>query len=508
MCIRDSSSNSLLQNSKHECRICNERDDILIPKSIGMKRNYETDASAQTQHANKRQDKDTTDETFERRWNTLNEARAGWNLHELSPDFPCSQICFAALLHGQKDEYFVFACILGRRLRDISPEIDRVLLCGPGCCDDLAHRTTLREVGWNRLLAVDTISAPHLDKTKTKRHELVFTKLRAFELPYRQVLLLDLDIFPRNCADLKQLFKIEAPAGKYQCGSYYGPEPEHGTLISYDLQHWGCWSPNAGVLRLDPHRTLIQRLSQVQSLIEDIMQRDCATYLPEQYYLAERLQHWRHIDKHWNWEVWSEWDDPCNLHPLFEACNEARWHGWKGYYLGSRPNNPPDATEVLNSVNVWHFSGIGDTEPWMFQDLPDANAVYESAKIIFSSRDPGGIVARALYEWRSMLDIMLQEVETSSPLRVSTINLGARATEERKWAWMCDDCHMSRARLRQLTNVPDITYLCGRSWNGQLWLCADCIVARLRANEKVAVSKALHSETNKRKQKSSREFRN
>ena len=195
----------------------------------------------------------------------------------MAPFYPHTQTCFASLLHGNKDEYFVYACVLGRRLCESSDGSDRVLLCGPGCCEEYSKRVALREAGWNRLLAVDVIAAPHLDKTASQRHLLVFTKLRALELPYARVVFLDLDILPRDGCDLSELFTVDAPAGKYHNSSYYASDIDHGDLIPWESQEVGNWCINAGVMRLDPERALWQRVSQVQSMIEEI-KSSCLLY--------------------------------------------------------------------------------------------------------------------------------------------------------------------------------------------------------------------------------------
>merc|ERR1712083_466749 len=114
-------------------------------------------------------------------------------------------------------------------------------------------------------------------------------------------------------------------------------------------------------------------------MVDDVIQREGASFLPEQYYLAEKMPHWRHIGKCWNWEVWPEWDDPGMTHPAPEACRTARQQGWAGYYVGTGTSDVPEASDVLTEVKVWHFSGSWDTAPWMFQNLPDAIAIRERA---------------------------------------------------------------------------------------------------------------------------------
>jgi len=412
----------------------------------------------------------------------------GWTEGELCPDPPVTDSCFAALLHGNAPKYFAYACVLGRRLRETSPGPDRVLLCGPGSfCESGAARAALRRAGWDRLLPVAPISAVHLDKTCAKRHALVFTKLRVLELPYARVLLLDLDLLPRAGADLGRLLReVQAPAGKYHSCEAGGPEPEHGQLLSEESRE-SRWSPNAGVMRLDPLPTRAERRAQVAAMEAEVSRREGATYLPEQYYLAERLEAWRHIDKRWNWEVWPEWDDPGVTHPLPEACERARRQGWAGYYRGrERDWEPPGSAEVLQEVRVWHFSGSWDTAPWMFQGAADAREVHRTAAQLFRARDPGGVVATALAEWRAAFDDLLTEQsedsEVPNPLRQVASELTHKASEAWANAWTCDSCGRASFRVRELRDVPWSGKYCSGDWSTMPWACADCVVAQLRGS--------------------------
>ena len=93
---------------------------------------------------------------------------------------------------------FFVALVLAGQLRQYSANADRVLLLGPGVFrDSLGSRKALSLAGWTHLLGVEAINTPHLDKTGSKRHRYVFTKLRALELPYEHIVLLDLDLLPK-----------------------------------------------------------------------------------------------------------------------------------------------------------------------------------------------------------------------------------------------------------------------------------------------------------------------
>ena len=352
--------------------------------------------------------KDMASDETDGRWPTPACTPAEWDDRELALPPPSGEMCFASLLHGDDPTYFVYALVLGWRLAQslasASADVatDCVLLCGPGrWTQDPDSRRALACTGWSRLVPVEPIEAEHLDKSWTKRHGIVFTKLRVLQLPYRRVLLLDLDLLPRVGVDLTELFKVGAPAAKYHGPGFEGPWPLHGAMLPSRLVSDQVWCPNAGVMRLDPRPTSEARSAQLDDIIADVVKRRGESYLPEQYYLAEKLSHWRHISHFWNWEVCPEWDDPGILQPLEHACQEAKWNGWAGMRQGK------SAADILDSVRVWHFSGNGDTVPWRFMHCGNAVETRDLASRLFASRDPGMVVTTALCEWRDALDKLL-----------------------------------------------------------------------------------------------------
>mmetsp|Transcript_38482 Transcript_38482/g.97645 ORF Transcript_38482/g.97645 Transcript_38482/m.97645 type:complete len:535 (-) Transcript_38482:109-1713(-) len=421
---------------------------------------------------------------WDRRWNVLDKLREGWDAWEHQPEPPRSDAALASLLHGDGPEYFAYACVLGRRLRDEagSNAPDRVLLCGPGACTSSASsRKALRQAGWTHLLPVEPIEAEHLDKTKTKRHALVFTKLRVLEVPYERVLLLDLDLLPRAGVDMAELLKIIAPAGKYHCNAYQGPEPDHGCEIPERLRtSMHCWSPNAGVMRFDPLATLECRKKLVATMVKEVSERSQATYLPEQYYLAEKVSGWRHISSEWNWEVWPEWEDPRKTHPAREARSEAKRQGSSWMY-GRRS---PHGSSSSSYARVWHFSGTGETSPFYFMHLNlSADKVHEEAQRFFKHRDKSGMVAEALREWTDALSNLLRGAEASDlrcTLQAAVELLSQRALQERARGWICDGCKELRLNVRHLPDVPYGGKYCSLGWSELNWACADCVVQRLR----------------------------
>ena len=81
--------------------------------------------------------------------------------------------------------FLAYAIILGSRLKEESDQgraPDRILLCGPGRATAEANKRALLEAGWTHIIPVELIEAGHLDKSWSKRHAWVFTKLRVLEL--------------------------------------------------------------------------------------------------------------------------------------------------------------------------------------------------------------------------------------------------------------------------------------------------------------------------------------
>ena len=227
----------------------------------------------------------------------------------------------------------------------------------------------------------------------------VFTKFHAFCLPYERVLLLDVDLLPRHGTDLGELFRVPAPAGKYHSARYQIPQPEHGGLIPDDLMDGHWWCPNAGVLRLDPLPTRAGREKLLAQMVKEINVSDCPTFLPEQYFLAQHFQQWRHIGDNWNYEVWFEWDVPKQSVNLMDAVKESKQQG-----LCWALSAGADGEQAREEALVWHFSGTVDTQPWLFLDKATAEEVRTfAAKTWYAARDPGGVLAAAVTEWREAL---------------------------------------------------------------------------------------------------------
>jgi hypothetical protein len=158
---------------------------------------------------------------------------------------------YVALLHGQRQEYLLYALLLGYRLKCLDSSSPRLLLVGRALPDYSvlfleAHFERCLKIFW-QVRPVDLIDAAAADKSWSKRHRYVFTKLRALEVPYKKLVFFNLDVSIRK--DPSSLFEILAPAGMYH-GDWVSRESStHGNLIAKAALNSGC--VNGGLLRLD-----------------------------------------------------------------------------------------------------------------------------------------------------------------------------------------------------------------------------------------------------------------
>lgn len=312
---------------------------------------------------------------------------------------------YVSLLHGDRTEFLVYALLLGFKLRQVDAETPRVLLVGkeaPDQCSPFVQgddRKCLDAV-W-KVAEVDLVDQEAADKTRRKRHRYVFTKLRAFQVPYRKLIFFDLDIIIRSSP--KELFQVTAPAGMYH-GHWNRDQAAHGQEIPaeafYNNDHgiYGCI--NAGLMRLDTLPTAEQRRQFTDEMLKEVgelKERD-QSYLPEQYFLVKKLPVWRHIEVKWNCEV-----------------NPMRHMDTRGKGLVTADEEMPkdwlqlgdSEDELREKVAMFHFSGKW-LEPWWFLDKPPREAL-AFAKKQFQNQDPRGMIALSVSEWLSAVE----EMETS-----------------------------------------------------------------------------------------------
>lgn len=383
---------------------------------------------------------------------------------------------YVSLLHGSSDHFFVYALTVGHCLKRLcQKDADRVLLCAGKWWVDRAARAALQRV-YTHVKYVPLIHAPNA--TSVRRHEKVFSKIWALRLPYDQLVFLDTDLVV--CADLSPLFDVPAPAGLHHGDSWTGVQLVHGEPINLPP---GSWCANAGVMRLDPLATCSARRRQCNSMVHEIRQISHKTALPEQYYLADRIEGWRHLDASWNMEVGHQYDDPGYTWPRQDARRDAA--------ASSRGRLWWD--QDIKDVNVFHFSGT-KLHPWWYCDL-SPEETYQEAEREWNHRDPRRLIATALQHWRQALEEVTQEVATWMPYERDAAQavlkrLRQRAASYRRW-WLserakgkdckrCQKTFMFNDDKENRSANNEGRWLTG--WEGW-WLCSDCIVGYVLSDE-------------------------
>ena len=132
---------------------------------------------------------------------------------------------------------------------------------------------------------------------------------------------------------------------------------------------------------------------------------------------------------------------------------------------------------------------MGETSPHSFMDIEGVTETRKAASALFRRRDPDGIVAQSVAEWRGAWEALREESlqqEEGFPLRVCTQEAALRLAERARWqrasAWPCELCrelHLSVRELSDLAPVAERCRQCWRRWGHTTWACADCIVGQL-----------------------------
>jgi len=378
---------------------------------------------------------------------------------------PRQSRAYCALLYGSETHFFICALIVGYRLKALCPDADRVLLVAGRWWQNRAARAALGSV-FTRVSRLQLINAPHA--TLTPRHNQVFSKIQVLRLNYRQLILLDIDLVPR--ADLSPLFDVEAPAGMHH--GHSKERLEHGKPISLAGQG-GWWCVNAGVMRLDPMPGNRMKRRQVEDMVEEIRKLDYRSCLPEQYYLSDRFDGWRHIDPSWNMEVGPLYEDPGFTWPRKAARRKS-----------AAPRNKRWSECRVEHVKVFHFSGT-KYEPWWYAHMSPEEA-YEDALERWRHRDPRLLVAVAIREWRTALEEVVADSSSwSENAQRLLLEMVRDLSQESRWweswrEWKAETCGQQCTRCRKMFSDSEGRFLLG--WEGW-WLCKDCIAGYVFSDE-------------------------
>lgn len=221
-----------------------------------------------------------------------------------------NRYCFATCLWGANAGYALGALVLGQRLRELSPQVERLILH----TDDVPsnYLEAFEKDGLWQLRRVDYIDGVEdLYVSKGNIFDGVFTKLQAWSLEdFAKVLLLDLDIIPLKPLD--DLFNLRCPAAMVRGQG----ETAHGEAVdgrrffggedNKDYP-WGQQGGiNAGLILLQPDLSIFQQMkSEVTCKCHPC---HVAGNGPEQDYLsrffaARRESPWHSISVAWNYQL-------------------------------------------------------------------------------------------------------------------------------------------------------------------------------------------------------------
>ena len=272
-----------------------------------------------------------------------------------------SRHAFATVLWGANAGYALGALVLGSRLQELSPGIDRVIVH----TDDVPRNylEAFEKDGLWQLHKVDYIDGvPDLYVTKGNIFDGVFTKLAVWKLEdYSKVLLLDLDIIPLKPLD--KLFELPCPAAMVRGQG----ETPHGTKVdgrhffgteNYQDYPWGqSGGINAGLILLQPDNYVFQQM------LAEVTAKNHPCHVagagPEQDYLsrffaAQKESPWHHVSVAWNYQ----------LHQALFAID--RFVEWKAF-LETRGQDSFSEAEKMwlperlrldaKDIGVVHFSG-------------------------------------------------------------------------------------------------------------------------------------------------------
>ncbi|CAE7535266.1 unnamed protein product [Symbiodinium natans] len=267
---------------------------------------------------------------------------------------------FVGSLWGANAGYALGALVLGVRLRELSPDIERVILH----TDDVPRNylQAFEQDGLWQLKEVNYIDGVEdLYVSKGNIFDGVFTKLAAWTLvEFEKVLLLDLDIIPFRPMD--ELFDLPCPAAMVRGQG----ENEHGREVDgrrffaggdNEDYPWGqTGGINAGVILLQPDAGVFQEMHSEVTC----KNHPChvAGNGPEQDYLSRffasrRGSPWHQISVAWNYQLHQS---------LFSVERVIEWHRFmvtsgKEFSRADLEWVPQRMRMELEDIGVVHFSG-------------------------------------------------------------------------------------------------------------------------------------------------------
>lgn len=267
---------------------------------------------------------------------------------------------FVGSLWGANAGYALGAVVLGVRLRELSPDIERVMLH----TDDVPpnYLAAFSQDGLWQLKEVNYIDGVEdLYVSKGNIFDGVFTKLAAWNLTdFEKVLLLDLDIIPFRPMD--ELFDLPCPAAmvRGQGENDHGKEVDGRRFFAggdHQEYPWGqTGGINAGVILLQPDAEIFRQMNL------EVTSKNHPCHIagngPEQDYLSRffasrRDSPWHQISVAWNYQLHQS---------LFSVERVIEWHRFmvtsgKEFSQADLDWMPQRMRMGLEDIGIVHFSG-------------------------------------------------------------------------------------------------------------------------------------------------------
>ena len=280
----------------------------------------------------------------------------------LTPHPRGSGYAFVVAFWGANAGYALGALVLGFRLKEVSPQIKRVMVH----TDDVPsnYLEAFQKDGLWQLRKVDYIDGvPDLYVTKGNIFDGVFTKLAVWTLEeYDKVLLLDIDIIPLKPLD--ELFDLPCPAAmvRGQGSDIHGDEVDGSRFFGtedYQDYPWGqSGGINAGLILLQPDSDVFQQM------LSEVTCKNHPCHVagsgPEQDYLsrffaARKDYPWHHISVAWNYQLHQS---------LFAIERVLQWRGnmeknpyGRDFSNADKEWLPQRLRMKIEEIGVVHFSG-------------------------------------------------------------------------------------------------------------------------------------------------------
>eukprot|EP00971_Amphidinium_carterae_P115598 2289442-Amphidinium_carterae.1 len=141
----------------------------------------------------------------------------------------------------------------------------------------------------------------------------------------------------------------------------------------------------------------------------------------------------------------------------------------------SSPSAPRALEEAVEHVKanakVWHFSGMQDTQPWLFLDRIDDVQEFVQYQW-YRHRDPSGIVAFAISEWCEALQNIL--ATSPHPAITRAVQRLCAVGRNLRGGWRkCQICYYHPNHILDVSSQEEGIF------KNRTWVCSECYMEEL-----------------------------